>query len=67
MTVSYMLHYYDTPLWDEFLEDDDDLFNFTGWLRMKKVPNALSVYDFGPSCKITFKEEKDLTFFLLTL
>ena len=67
MTVSYIFKYYDTLIWDEYLDDDDDLFNFASWLHMKKVPKALSVYSREYGCEITFKKEKDLIFFLLTL
>lgn len=67
MTVSYVFKYHDTSIWDEYLEDDDVIFSFANWLHMKKVPNALSVYSREYGCEITFKKEKDLTFFLLTL
>ena len=71
MTVSYILHYHETILWDEFLDDEDSTTHFPLWLHQLKVPNALSVvrdprYEVGV-VEIIFVNEKDLTFFLLTL
>ena len=71
MTVSYIFKYRETPLWDEYLDDEDSILGFPEWLHQVKAPDALSVFRDARheegNCEIIFVNEKDLTFFLLTL
>lgn len=72
MTVSYIFKYRETPLWDEFLDDESSILGFPEWLHQVKAPDALSVFRDARqqeegNCEIIFMNEKDLTFFLLTL
>ena len=73
--TSHIFKYHDTPLWEEFLDDDGPVLDFSKWLQLK-IPKASSVRHLvsyrqcdtaDTAVEIIFKEEKDLTFFLLTL
>ena len=67
MTVTYIIDENCTAkLWPEFLMTCDDM-EFITWLWYVKIPYADSVKPTPLGHRITFKEEKDLTFFLLTL
>ena len=57
-----------TRLWEEWLWLPQKI-NFDIWLREVRVPYAddVDVRSFSSNSQIIFKEEKDLTYFLLTL
>ena len=69
MTVSYEFFYHNTPLWEEY-QNDDEIIDFSPWLRRHRPDLNIRQRHFITdlcSVSITFKEEKDLTYFLLTL
>ena len=56
-------------LWDEYFDSKGDTLDFTNWILKERIPYAedIGVDELPPGVAITFKEEKDLTLFLLTL
>ena len=70
MTVAYVIdeNYADklNKFWPEFLAAGSTM-QFITWLHEVKIPYAESINATPLGHIITFKEEKDLTYFLLTL
>jgi hypothetical protein len=62
-------------LWDEYEAGWPVMPGFTEWLRDVRIPYAVTIKTvhsgdingFTYGCSIRFKEEKDLTYFLLTI
>ena len=52
-------------LWDEYFDSIGSRVGFNNWIR-ERIPYAEYVYG-DEVVTINFKEEKDLTYFLLTL
>lgn len=72
MTVTYITDEDITDkLWDEYEAGLPVTTGFTEWLRYVRIPYAVTIkpvnWTAGDGHIITFKEEKDLTLFLLTL
>ena len=67
MTVTY---YIDGNVVYKFWNEYNGVYGYPGfakWLRDVKIPYAESVNPTRDGYNITFKEEKDLSYFLLTL
>lgn len=56
-------------LWDEYFDSTGDILDFVNWILKERIPYAEDIGDdeLPPGVAIIFKEEKDLTLFLLTL
>lgn len=57
-------------LWDEYFDSKGDTLDFTNWILRERIPYAEGIgggLRWAQGVAITFKEEKDLTLFLLTL
>ena len=57
-------------LWDEYFDSTSPIVGFENWILSERIPyaKAISLKDeLPPGVAINFKEEKDLTYFLLTL
>ena len=58
-------------LWDEYFDSKGDTLDFTNWILRERIPYAEGIGERRfvqyPGVAITFKEEKDLTLFLLSL
>jgi len=72
MTVTHILYDENIEhLWDEYEDSagDTDHTYFACWLHDVKIPYADDIVRDNniPGVTITFKDEKDLTYFLLTL
>ena len=74
MTAVYKFNFYEPfgqKLWNEYLKVLDatiDRISFDGWILHEAVPSLISVRRSGSNSshiELIFKDEKDLTYFLL--